>query len=138
MVLTFPGYEKVLCKEAAAYLSGRATTGYSYLEVATAGTTGNQLVQPFGSATANNDHYTVTFPEGYFELDDDVVNPAFNVTFAVYKETSSTDGVSYSTTPLTVKPFNHATKSKSHSTTTPMQHPLGTVKLLLLKKVATQ
>lgn len=99
MVLTFPGYEKVLCKEAAAYLTGRATTGYSYLEVAIAGTTGNQLVQPFGSATANNDHYTVTFPEGYFELDDDVVNPAFNVIFAVYKETSSTDGVSYSTTP---------------------------------------
>jgi hypothetical protein len=88
LVLTFPDYQKVVYSKGTALMSGRSNTAYVVLDAAKQGEVGNQMIQPIKDATSN-DHYTVTFPEGYFELADNVVSPEFSATFAVYAEQAS-------------------------------------------------
>jgi hypothetical protein len=89
LVITFDGYTNVTYGEGQALMSGRTNTAYVLLDAATVGENGT-MIQPIKDATAN-DHYTVTFPEGYFELDDNVVSPELTATFAVYKEETPTE-----------------------------------------------
>jgi hypothetical protein len=97
LVITFSDYSKVKFGAGQALMSGRSNTSYVLLDAAKEGENGNQMIQPIKNAESN-DHYTVTFPEGYFELDDNVVSPEFSVTFIVYKEEKAKEQ-SITTTP---------------------------------------
>jgi hypothetical protein len=83
--ITFTGYEKV------AYGAGYATLSYNGMQenpiVLDAATDAdeNTIAQPIKYAT-NATTYTVTFPEGYFELGDKAISPEFSVSFTVNPE----------------------------------------------------
>lgn len=90
VVIDFSGYDNVSYREGTAIMSGRTTTDISSLAAATQGANGSQMIQPVTGAI-DNDHYTITFPEGYFELANNVVNPEFAVTFIIYNEKIATE-----------------------------------------------
>jgi hypothetical protein len=97
MVITFPDYTNVSYNEGTAMMSDRTGTSTVKLDAAKAGENGSQMVQPISGATKSG-YYTVTFPEGYFLLDDNVVSPEFSATFAV-EATTSTGSASVTTDP---------------------------------------
>jgi hypothetical protein len=84
LTLTFPGYDKVAYGAGYALLRGRSTNVFATLDVPTE-VSGNTIKQPIKDI-AKADVYTVTFPEGYFELGDDAISPEFKASFMVDPE----------------------------------------------------
>jgi hypothetical protein len=112
VVLNFQGYDNVTYRSGQAQMLGRSATSYVFLDTPTAGESGSQLIQPVTGAT-KSDTYTITFPEGYFELANNVVNPVFTATFIVNNgvvvksiETDPADGATVESCDEIVITFN--------------------------------